>query len=302
MPQSCWFIPMAAPVFCLLGRYGDLIQLMPAFAALRERFGSPPTVVVSDEYSSVFDGVSYAKPYVLHTHWWTGLQQAKEVAESLAGDTICPAFWQDFSAPEFKPSAFKGGMVLQSHGRSFGVNINFDPDYGTSMWRRAGFTRADMMRLPLVFDRRSPEREEELYRTAIGSDKRPVLLYNFVGISSPFGYTPEVINPIMHRFGRALKLVDLGKMRAKRIYDMVGLMDRAIGLITTDTATLHLAAASNTPYVAFTVNGWTSSVPKGNCVLEIKYSEGSRRVGDVLKMIELWSQANVDSPLEPIHA
>lgn len=302
MTPSCWFIPMAAPVFCLLGRYGDLIQLMPAFAALKERFGIPPTVVVSNEYSSVFDGVSYAKPHVIHAHWWTGLQAAKSVAESLAGDTICPAFWQDFSAHEFKPAAFRGGMVLQSHGHSFGVNIAADPNYGTSMWRRAGFSSEDMMKFPLVFDRRNKQREEALYRTAVACDKRPLLLYNFVGISSPFGYTPEVINPIMHKYGRALKLVDLGKLRAERIYDLIGLMDRAIGLITTDTATLHLAAASKIPYVAFTVDGWTSSVPKGNCVLEIKYSQGSRRVGDVLNTIEVWTRTNVDSPLEPVHA
>jgi ADP-heptose:LPS heptosyltransferase len=58
-----------------------------------------------------------------------------------------------------------------------------------------------------------------------------------------------------------------------------GLYDNADMLITTDTATLHLAQASDIPAIEFIVDTpsmWHGSVPKGNCIYSCRY-------GDVLK-------------------
>ena len=77
------------------------------------------------------------------------------------------------------------------------------------------------------------------------------------------------------------KPLDLAKIKAQRIYDLLGLYDNAAGMITTDTATLHLAAASNIPYVALINNGGAGSIPKGNCVLKVRYSQFQQRQKEI---------------------
>jgi len=284
-------LPERPPCFVLLGRFGDAIQLLPAFKAIYERTGFKPVVIVSQDYQSIYEGVSYVEPFPIRAGWWEGVPTARKIAEArFGGGTVLP-WWND--SPErisLLDSATKGGLVLQSHGHEWGVDLNRWPDYGTSMWDRAGFTREEMMSLPLVFDQRSPVREKELRNKVIGLyTSKPVLLYNFSGVSSPFGFVPEVLNPIL-KLHRHFQLVDLGKIQAHRIYDLLGLYDVATGLLTCDTSTLHLAPASKVPYIAFTVDGWTSSVPKGNCVLEVKYNSTPHRIESILQVVKSWGK------------
>lgn len=244
---------------------------------IHRRTGIKPKVIVSNDYWNVFEGVSYAEPVMIRAHWYGGMPVARAMAEELGGG-IVPQFWHDHAPLEPELS---GAFVLQSHGKDWGVNLEAAPDYGTSMWRRAGFSREEMMNLPLVFDRRNPQREQQLVAQIQGMNKlrKPLLLYNFTGISSPFGYTPEVMN-VLRPLNQRYYLVDLGRLKAHRIYDLLGLLDAAELLVTTDTATLHLAPASKTRYVAYTVDGWSQSVPKGNCVWQCKYSQAKERLNE----------------------
>lgn len=289
-----------APVFVLLGRFGDLIQLAPCFKAIHDRTGERPTVVVSSEYASVLEGVSYVKPHVLRVHWWAGVPTARQVAEAISGDVRVLQWWHEPVADEFRPAAFTGGIVLQSHGHNFGVDVSKDPDYGTSMARRCGFTREEWITLPLVFDRRNPVREAELLKTVCRGSKLPLLLYNFQGISSPFAFAPEVINRLL-TFRRDFHLVDLSRIAAHRIYDLLGLYDAAAGLLTSDTSTAHLAPASFIPTVWFTVDSWCTSVPKGNVALHVKYNETPRRLDEVTAIVEGW-KAHVPAPPQQLQS
>ena len=289
--MSCWMIPTSSPCFIILGRFGDIIQLLPSFMEIHRRSGHKPVVITSTEYGSIYDGVSYVQPYLLREHWWSGIPKAKRIAQELFGNGIVCQFWHE--PPKHDDTIGHGGRnwtTLQSHGQSHGVNLDYDPDYGTSMARRCGFARDEWVNLPLVFDRRSAAREEMLLRNVRGTDPRPMLLFNFQGISSPFAFAPEILNPLMQRYGKHFKLVDLGQINAHRIYDMLVLYDHAAGLITSDTATAHLAPGSNIPWVMCHVDGWTQSVPKGNCQLSIGYNETPRRINDVMNVVEGWKQ------------
>ena len=82
--------------------------------------------------------------------------------------------------------------------------------------------------------------------------------------------------------------MDMGRIRCHRIYDLLGPMDNAVGIITTDTATLHLAHGTSRPYIALTVDGWCSSTPRGNCHLEIKYSQFMASLSALVKTVEAW--------------
>lgn len=277
------------PCFVLLGRFGDLIQIFPCFMAIHERTGHKPVVIVAKEYSSLFDGISYAEPYELTTGWWQGVPKARQVAKSLFGAAIFPRWWEDDEAHDkMIAEGTAGDFVLQCHGDKWGVDINKWPDYGTSMAYRCGFSREEWTKLPLVFDKRNEFRERQLREATIGRDPRPVVLYNFSGNSSPFPYPPEMQAMFRNTFTKTFRFVDLSTIRASRLYDLLGLYDHAAGLLTSDTSTLHLAPASKIPYIAFTVDGWTSSVPKGNCVLNVKYSQAMQQTQKVIEQMSYW--------------
>ncbi len=297
---ACWFLtPKDAPVFCLLGRAGDSILMFPAFLEIYKRIGFKPRIIVSEEYAGVYDGISYAQPIPVGLHWWGGIPMARKMAESLSKKAIVPQWWLE---PCPIPPEYRGTFALQCHGQEWGVNLALWSNFMTSMYSRAGFTRDEMLRLPCVFDRRNPDREAELIAKLYPPmmRKKRLLLTNFTGISSPFGYQPELF-PVIHRFARHFHIVDLGNVKAHRIYDMLGLYDIAAGILTCDTATAHLAHASSVPAIWFTVDGWTSSEPRGNVALHIKYNETPRRLNEVAETLQSW--ANASHPrLEPVLA
>lgn len=289
--NQCWFLPPQPLVIVLLGRAGDCIQILPCLLEIYRRTGLTPIQVICQDYAPLLDGVSYVQPHPISGHWWKSIPQARQIAENLFGGGVVLPWWdEDPKHAAMISEGARGDFVIQCHAQHWGVDITKWPSYGVSMASRLGFTQEEWVRLPLVFDRRDPTREEQLFQRVVGRESKPIILYNFTGASSPFPFWPEVINPIRAQFGRIFKFVDLGSIRAHRIYDLLGLYDRAIGMLTSDTATLHLApaAAPHFQYIGFTVNGWSSSVPKGNCVLHVKYSDTRQKLQEVFKQVARW--------------
>jgi hypothetical protein len=252
--------------FIQLGRYGDLILLFPAFQRIHELTGQRPTVIVSTDFATVFEGISYAKPFSVHWDFYGGMPQARALAHDQFGEFT----------------------ILQCNGAGWDAGVPDCPNYMTSMWRRTGFSDDEMRTLPLTFDRRDAGREKMLIQLHRRRPRLPLLLVNFTGNTSPFPGAAEVMNAILERRDR-FDIVDMGKIRATRIYDLLGLYDAAVGIVTSDTATLHLAAASPTPYVGYTAMGCSSSVVKGNCVLEVKYRDVIHRMGAFKSLLDQWA-------------
>lgn len=273
--------------------------MMPAFKAVHDRTGVKPVVMVSTNYMTVLDGVSYVTPFPVHWDWWQGIPAARRLAAEQFGGGVVVQWWND--SPDrirLIETATEGGMVLQSHGHEWGVDIARWPDYGTSMWDRAGFSPEEMMSLPLVLDRRDPHRERLLVQQHRGRGDKPMLLVSFAGHSSPFAPHPEVM-AVVNQFKNRFNIVDLGRIRANRIYDLLGLMDAAAGMITIDTASLHLALASKVPYLAYTrgPNDWCRSVPKGNCVKEIHYGHALARLNELPPLLQAWANGTTPEPV-----
>lgn len=294
--MTCWFLKPKPPCFILLGRNGDIIQLLPCFKAIHDRLGDNPVVIVSTEYAGVFDGVSYVTPHVINEDW-REVTKAVALAARLYGGGITAQWWKD--TPDriraTKPAA-RGGIVLQSHGINWGVDTAKWPDYGTSMADRCGFSRDEWLSLLPVFDRRNPRREEQLAASVIGGERKPVVLYNFAAMSAPCPHEPEVINPALQQFGNTIRFINIGPIKAFRIFDLLGLYDRAIGLLTCDTATLHLASATPLPYIGFLPIGWATSIPKGNCVYSCYYNQIPSRIPEIMGHIGRWA-ANARPPV-----
>lgn len=105
--------------------------------------------------------------------------------------------------------------------------------------------------LPTVFDRRDREGEADaVSRYVPHPDGRPLLAYNLTGKSSEYkhaGIQREWIDSSFPGFRK----IDVGAICLPKIHHLLGILDVADVLISTDTSTLHLAHATMTPTVAF---------------------------------------------------
>lgn len=280
--MPCWMLENHDVCFVHLGKHGDLIIMLPAFKAVADETGKPPICMVSVEYAPTLEGASYVNPWVVPLHWWKGVGTARKTAESAGFKPIVVKFWDE---PGHKPPTPLGPgrkITLTIHGQTRVLNAEDWDSYQSSQWRYAGFTMDQMMKWPLVFDRRNLQRESIL-RARIFKTTLPKFLVN----CNPSGSSPfklgNLILSLVSNIG--FEVIDLSKIRAEYIFDLLGLYDFSSGMITSDTSTLHLAAASKMPYIALINDGGAGSVPRGNCVLSVRYSELISRKDEILKAI-----------------
>lgn len=250
------------PCFVQLGRYGDLIMLLPAFKFYADKFGAPVPVFVGKDFASVLDGASYVKPIVVSCE----LEEAATIARK--------------SYPQV--------IVTQLNGKKTHPQPDSLKSYAETMWHRTGLLGEYSKMLP-VFDQRRKREEEKLVKAHV-KDDRPIVLVNFAGNTSPF-QSPELLSELRKRTD--IQLIDLKEVRASRVFDLLGLFDIAAGMITIDTMTLHLAAASQMPYVALLADhGKSASVPKGNCRMSVGYSKVRENVGKIMMEVGSWIRGN----------
>jgi hypothetical protein len=140
--------------------------------------------------------------------------------------------------------------------------------FAADEWVRCGVEYAS---LPLIFDRRDPARERALVERH--DDGRPMLVVNVRGVSGRYPRADELLAAVRARF-KGCNVVETPHVEP--FYDLLGLYDAAAGVVTVDTATLHLCRASNVPAIQFLndlVDPWLASRPTGNCVSSMRYSE-----------------------------
>lgn len=251
--------------------------MLPAFKAVSQELGRPVICIVSKEYASIFEGVSYVTPWMQDLHWWKGVGQARKIAEAAGLEPIVVKWWDEPGAKPPLPLEPGKTITLKIHGKLRQVNAADWDSFQASQWRYAGFTMDQMMQWPLVFDRRSALREQELRHRYFRTDKPKLLVNLSKNGTSPFGAAQQAY-AMLHM--AHMEIVNLAAINAHRIFDLLGLYDHAALLVTSDTSTLHLASASKIPYIAFINNGGAGSVPKGNCVLSIRYGEFQQKIGE----------------------
>lgn len=210
----------------LLGRYGDLTNLLPVARHIADRFDKP-FWMVSCEFTDLFDGVSYVTP------WVTDLPPTK-INEAVA----------------LARKRFKNVLVCQVYGENWQAD-KLSASYNRESWRLAGFaSRFDDYSWKPVFDRRDAGREAVLLQRANPKDE-PMLLINVTrAMSSPYEKGGELRRAIYERFTLSFKIVDIAELKLERIYDVLALMERAVALVSCDTSPLHLAAAVDCPTIA----------------------------------------------------
>lgn len=208
-----------------LGRYGDLVNLLPICRLIAERY-TTPHLVVSREFESLLEGVSYVIPYPVALPNNRPLE-AIEIARRAFKTVLVGSIWGD------------DGFKIE---RTTGA-------YNVESWHKLGFGHLfdSTDHLP-VFDRRNLQREQALFNKL--DDGRPMILALLSGgVSSPFKDDGRVMEAVRAAYGQSHNIVDLSQIRAERIFDLVGLIERAACLVSIDSAPLHLAPATGTPFV-----------------------------------------------------
>lgn len=268
--------------FVHLGKYGDIMIMLPAFKAVADETGTPPICVVSTHFWDIFEGVSYVRPWPMNVHWWGGVKRARQVAERAGFDPIVVKWWDEPGAKPPPAPPDEKTITLRIHGQTRKVAESEWDSFQSSQWRFAGFTMQQMKSWPLVFDRRDRNREQALCLKHMKQGKKHLLVNLSSSGTSPFPHSNLALALAVKS---GMSIINLAGIRAHRIYDLLGLYDRCTALLTSDTATLHLAAASKIPYVAMLNNGGAGSVPKGNCVLSVRYAEVPNRQTEIFNAL-----------------
>jgi ADP-heptose:LPS heptosyltransferase len=287
---TCWFLRTTQPVgFVSLGRSGDLMILFPGFKAIYDYTGIKPIVFTSRDFASIFNGISYAQCRALNVNWRWGAREAVKIAKREFDNVVVPKWWDD--------PTFKAPPIIEPHVPT--VTVTYDnrrytfakedyKNYMMSQWKHAGFTQEQFHQWPLVFDRRNKANEAALkkfyYRTG-----KPKLLFNFGGHTSPCRNS-QPISRILASFQSHFELIDLGRVRAPFVFDLLGLYDDAVGLITSDTATLHLAGASPIEYIGLIANGTGGSLTRGNCLLRVRYNKIPVQLAEIEAVVRKWKE------------
>jgi hypothetical protein len=268
--------------------------ILPALKHVFDSTGVKPLVMVAGEFAGLLEGVSYVRPWIApKLSWYREVSLARQIASYWFDEVIVPKWWDCPGLEPKEPSNWEATTFLHHLGRTIKIPAEEWDSYQFSQWRATGFTRQDMMNWPLVFDRRDSFWEEILANSFM-HPKLPTVFYNFTGLSNRMPFIPEVMNEL-YRFKEKIHFVDMGNIRARRIQHLLGLMDRSLCTINGDTATLHLAAASPRPHIALLANGGAGSVPKGNCVLKLRYHQVLDNVRKIADKVEELYETEVNS-------
>ena len=209
-----------------LGRIGDNINLMPVLYS-EHLAGRRPTIVTSGKYSDLFDVVSYCdvKRYSGDP---ADLTNAIGLCRGLPDLRVAQVFMHPNETRQ------ESTYALESY--------------------RLGRFRDLWRKFPYVIDQRDPAREHQLLENI----DCPFIGVAPLGVSSPFANSEQLVNGLRLRFPDHA-ILNLSKVKAERIYDLLGILDRASCLVTIDTAHLWLANAAKCPTVALVNDGWRGS-------------------------------------------
>ncbi len=247
-----------------LGRFGDVIQLLPVAKHLHDA-GNTPDFVINMNFLPVLRGVTYLKPDPVHF----------------------PPARIDL-ALQYAKNKYKNVLVGQAYGKKFPDHPK-DVSFNELSWRSVGFGDQfhDTKNFPLVFDNRDKAREDFLITQHVRGG-RPILLLS-VGCSrsSPFATHNAFSEAIKRKFGARFEIIDLCSVKCACIYDWLGLFERSVLLITADTAALHLATATPSLKVIALVNDnpFLATTPRCNVIYKTNYRSVSEKMKDIYEAV-----------------
>ncbi|HSZ58495.1 MAG TPA: hypothetical protein VK797_22705 [Tepidisphaeraceae bacterium] len=219
------------------GRAGDLLTLIPAFRWLTEQAHRRITLLVDEPYVQMCERFAWMKQVVCD---WTG-----------------------------GPMPLFHRAVEGEFGRFDEVRITTNAwdrrdlrDFITVQWDRTGCPLSFIDTLPLdVHECRDPE-ERQIVEKYAPASPLPLALFNcthFRSAGRPAGFARgEALFAFLQKQFPALLWLDLGSFRAPRMYDLLGLFERATEsggvLVASDNGILHLGRVTQVPTIALVLD------------------------------------------------
>ena len=149
-----------------LARLGDILNILPVAREMALRSGEAPVLMVQKDYASILESVSYVRPEV----WNEGAERSEDAARFLG-------------------SKCRHVRVAQVWGQST-PKARVHENFAREQWARLGHIE-HWGKLPLVLDRRDPQREFQLLNRIPGG--QPLIVVCFDAVSAPFPHGPAVL-------------------------------------------------------------------------------------------------------------
>lgn len=263
---------MQKKTYLMLGRTGDIMNILPAIQYEAQKNDYKPRLIVSQDYQDILDGVSYVEKIVYPGDF-------RNVLEALV-----------FAKRNFPEDKIVNCSV---YGKNY-VYKKLCASFQRESWR---FTECPLAwgTLPLVFDKRSAEREQRLADNYQFKYGQKTLITALSGTSSPLPYKDMLLKYLRANLNqKEWQIVDISDLRAERIYDLLALYERASSLIAIDSAPLHLAQAMphlppELPVISLISDlkdTWHQSSWRRNHIKRILYSEVPTRLVEILEAVE----------------
>ncbi len=251
-----------------LGRAGDILTILPLLKAAPERCA----LMVAEEYAGLLDGVSYVEPVIYKgAHYEIGNAVAQ--AQEEKRDWICTQV--------NGPMAAVSEIVYKRAGQDCAKTTSFQKE----MFRVAGRMTEWDNNYPLLFDQRDYAREDKLCAEWMKPGKKYVLVA-LDGHTSPFPYKALALELLKHC---GYSVLDLSRVKAERLYDMLGLYERAMCLVAIDSAPLQLARGCLTLPVLALANDapllWHGSSWRPNHFWYCRYKDFPLRAVEMIETI-----------------
>lgn len=248
-------------IYICLGLNGDILNLLPLLWSDAQA-GNRSAIMVSREFAGLLDGVSYADCIPFDGTIFE-LERAHSEAAKLSNDVkVCQT-----AGPVDAVKKLAYAQIKSEHA----VTDCFQKE----AWKLAG-RLSDWGKLPLVIDRRDPEREKQWIPKKRRGPQKPIMLVCTSGQTSPFPYKDLLMILLRLQFTN-YNLIDISEFKCHRLYDLLGLFERAAVLVTTDSAPLHLArAVPSLPVVALVQdrpNLWHGSAWRPQHIAHIRYHD-----------------------------
>jgi len=266
-----------------LGRFGDIINILPIAKHIHDTSGKPD-FIVSKDFASILDGVTYVSPVVTDINW----------------DMPSKAYAQ--YAPRYSST-----LVTQLYDADrTEKSKHFCDSFTAEAWHRAGYLDR-WSTLPLVFDNRNRTREQSLLNSVLGPscfNSKPLVLISTSGYSSEYLYSTKLLDFLTASLEQQYRVIDISSLRAERIFDVLALLEKASYLVTTDSAFLHLSYAVKTPTVALLSDWhdmWHGSRPRSHVILSMRYNESDIRMPDIVDAIRKPAISFVESRHNIVH-
>lgn len=207
----------------MLGRTGDILNIIPAVEYEAKQNGYKPKVISAEKYADVLDGFDFLEKIIF------------------------PGDFTDTS-----------GAILFAHRNHhyeklitcavYGKNYKVDKKCSSFLreaWRLSQCPEP-WGKLPLRVTSRDSHSEDillhelpvDIYRTS-----KKIILTALSGTSSPFQHRELLLTALNEKLGEEHIILDISDIKARRIYDLLAIYERAKCLIAIDSAPLHLAKA-----------------------------------------------------------